>query len=578
MSDPQTPPASGEVLSFEKSPRYWLRRAQHHRKRGEHRRAAALLRRAVALEPSSGELRMEYAHTLRDMSCYEASTREAFGVLALEPTGFLPYGLIGRNMLSLGREQEAMDAFSHYFQKAHAPEGGALLWDEDDEYFHLEDLLEEAPRQGKARYEALMHIASLRLAYGDLETARKRLARAARLGPPDTRLHALYAMLYQAMHRHDRALHHALLAVQKGPRHVPSLCALASVRMQRGQRGLAAATMLAAAFCCRYPHDEQLFCFTAAALGLPQAMEAMLRLAKRRHPDRVPTLYNLALALLRQGRVEEAVAYLQRCRDLDPEDVTVLFVTQEALGWAEQGMDAEAQRKEAEQLPFYPFLPLIAEYRLLATLTKAIQQGVSAFIAALDADGLLYRQFLYALASPSGLSKALFPVATMLMEQAPALAERLLRDLLLQSSQDEDGKRIALSKLMSLGATPPYVLWQNGRIVQVDPSKAPARVASVTQRLILRRIGAACRILPDGRLPGHALQLLRLMDRQTRYAFAADVDHAWRHALIRHFCLVIGCGAPPPAQPLAADLRKHHRSAFARLCALWPIPLKEDPR
>ena len=174
MTNLHRPEASGQVVSFERPSHYWLRRARRHRKRGEHHQAAALLRRAVALEPGSGALRLEYAQSLRDMSCYEASIREAFGVLALEPTGFLPYGLIGRNMLSLGREQEAMDAFSHYLQQARTRPEAGLLWEEGDETFVLGDLLEE-PRPGSARYEALLHIASIRLAQGDLERCRKRL-------------------------------------------------------------------------------------------------------------------------------------------------------------------------------------------------------------------------------------------------------------------------------------------------------------------------------------------------------------------------------------------------------------------
>ena len=572
MTNLHRPDSLGQVVSFERPSHYWLRRAQRHRKRGEHHQAAALLRRAVALEPASGELRLEYAQCLREMSCYEASTREAFRVLALEPTGFLPYGLIGRNMLSLGREQEAMDAFSHYLEQARVRQEDALLWEEENESFVLEDFLEE-PHLGSARYETLLHIASLRLAQGDLEHAHRRLNRAARVHKGDARLHALFAMLYQALSQQERALRHALLSVQDKRRHVASLCALASVRMQRGERGLAGAAMLAAAFHCRYPYDEQLFCFTASALNMPQPMLSMLRLGKRRNPDRVPTLYNLALALLRQGKTEEAVAYLHRCRDLDPEDVTALFMAQAVTGWVETGMSREEQCKQARQLPFYPLLPPEAEHRLLETLAHALSEGLPAFVNALQTDGLLYRQYLYALASPIGnVGRSLFPVAMALAKNASDQAERLLRDVLLQNPQGEDGKRLALSMLMTLGAEPPYVLWQNGRIIQVDPRATPARIASVTQRLILRRILSARRMVQDSRLPAHALELLRRMDHRTRYAFAAYLGHIWRNALGKHFCLTYGLAEMPHlGQYETPHARQQARRAFEKLCALLPI-------
>ncbi len=581
MSNFQHSDLSGRVVSFEKPPHYWLRRAQQHRKRGEHRHAATLLRRAVALDPSSGQLRLEYAHTLRDMSCFEASTREAFGVLALEPSGFLPYGLIGRNMLSLGREQEAMDAFSHFLQKARYLKEPPPFLEEEEDYFALEDLLDKPSRRGAARYEALIHIASLRLSYGDLDQAQRKLTRASRLGMADARLHALYAMLFEAQHAPEKALFHALLSVRKNHAHVPSLCALASVRSALGQRGLAAAALLTAAFHCHYPHDEQLFCFTAAALRLPEPILAMLRLNKRYRPDRVPTLYNLALTLLRDGKIEEALAYLSRCRDLDPEDVTVHFVFQEVQEWSEKGLSLDALRQEAEQLPFYPFLPPMAEQRLLETLSESIQRGITGFVDELSKDGFLYRQFLYALSlSGDGLGRLLFPIAMMMAEHAPVQAERLLRDVLLQNTQDEDVKRLSLSMLVTLHAPPPFVLWQNGRIVQVDPSQSPPSVASVTQRLLARRIAEAQRMARDPRLTGHALRLLYGMGRRLRYAFLADVGHVWRHALVQHFCQQYGLPLPNSVLfSLAANpgIQRRVDPVLKKLNALMR-PHKEDPQ
>jgi len=562
---------AGQVVSFEKPSGYWLRRAEHHRKRGEHHRAAALLRRAVALEPSSGDLRLQYAETLRDLSCFEASTREAFGALALEPAGFLPYGLIGRNMLSLGREQEAVDAFSHYLQQSRSFPEIDLLW-EMDEYLDLEALLGSPPSRGFARYEALLHIGSQRLAYGDLDRAAKILSKTTRLGRMDARLHALYAMLYQAAGSIHRAEAHASLSARKSPRHVASLCALASVRLQMGKRSLAATAMLAAAFHCRYPHEEQLFCFTASALNLPEITLAMLRHNKHHQPDRLPTLFNLAIVLLRQGKPEAALAHLHRCRDLDPEDVTVQFVFQTAGEWTEQGLLAEDQRKKAEELPFYPFLPPIGEEQLLETIAKKLCDGLPSFVDALQKDGLFYRQFLYTLSLASeGLGKLLSPITLMMAEHCSQEAERLLRDVLLQNTQDADVKRHALSALITLNAKPPYVIWQNRRIMQVNPLEAPPKTPTVMQRLLSRRILGACRKLCNPQAASHAFRLLWRMDRRQRYVFAADVKHSWQNALMLHFVQYHGlCPSLLPFDSSNASLPT--LKAFARLCQLWPLP------
>jgi len=571
MSHLYRPFMAGQVVSFEKPSGYWLRRAEHHRKRGEHHRAAALLRQAVALEPSSGDLRLQYAQTLRDLSCFEASTREAFGALALEPAGFLPFGIIGRNMLSLGREQEAVDAFSHYLQQSRSFPEIDLLW-EMDEYLDLEDLLDGPPSRGFARYEALMHIGSQRLAYGDLDRAGKILSKAARLGRTDARLHALYAMLYQATGSLSRAESHATLSVRKSPQHVASLCALASVRLQMGKRSLAATAMLAAAFHCHYPHEEQLFCFTASALNLPDITLAMLYHNKHNQPDRLPTLFNLAVVLLRQGKPEAALAHLHRCRDLDPEDVTVQFVFQTVGEWTEQGLLTKEQRKKAEELPFYPYLSPTGEERLLETIAKKLCDGLPSFVDALQKDGLFYRQFLYTLSLASeGLGKLLPPITMMMAEHCSHEAERLLRDVLLQNAQDADVKRHALSSLITLNAKPPYVIWQNKRIMQVNPLEAPPRVPTVMQRLLYRRILGACRRLRNPRVAGHAYRLLWNMDRRRRYACAADVKHSWQNAMMLHFLQYQGLSLSllpfDPANASPATLR-----AFAHLCRLCPLP------
>ena len=96
-----------------------------------------LFRHAARLEPTSQEARLSYAGALRDLHCYEASNREAFAALAQDPGQFSAYGLIGRNMLSLGMRQEAMDCFALYMGGSHLQSDGLPDW--DDEVYELED-------------------------------------------------------------------------------------------------------------------------------------------------------------------------------------------------------------------------------------------------------------------------------------------------------------------------------------------------------------------------------------------------------------------------------------------------------
>lgn len=574
MSNLHRPALAGQVVSLDKSPRYWLRRAQQHRKRGEHHRAAALLRHAVSLEPESGALLMEYAQALRDMSCFEASNREAFHALALEPEGFLPYHLIGRNMLSLGREQEAADAFAHYLQRIHLIPWDALPWEDEGE--DLETLLDAPLRRGTARYDALIHIASLRLVRGDLMDASTALRRAGRSAAADSRLDALYAMLYQALDQPENALSHALRSAHENPRHAPTLCALASVHAQIHRRDLAAAALMAAAPYCHFPHEEQLFCFTASALHMENFALDMLRFSRNKNPDRLPTLYNLAVALLRRGDTAEALAHLHRCRDLDPDDLTAQYALTLVTDWLENEDTPDGLRKKARQLAFYPFLPAAAEQLLLTQLADALNLGVESFAAALLQDASLKRTFLYALTLPTGsLGRLLYPIASAMAQTDPDAAQRLLRAVLVQNTPDAEVKRHALLALSQMDSEPPYVIWQNGRIMQAAPQPSTQPPITVTQRLVFKRIRAAVRIVHSKDVAIHALTLLARMSRRTRYAFAADPAHVWPSALARHFCLTRGC-CPPTFHAGTPEQKRRERRAFAILCALMPLPIKED--
>ena len=567
MAKHQASPPTGQVVSFGKSAGYWVRRAEQHRKRSEFRRAAVLLRHAMTLEPASGELRMEYAETLRDMRCFEASNRAAFGALSLNPAQAFPFSLIGRNMLSLGREQEAADAFSHYLQQTGGEQQDLLFPEEDEEIGVLEGLITASQQRRRARHDAMIHIASLRMARGNLDGAQTALEKATLLDPEDIRQHALYAMLYQAVQEPEKALAHALSAVREAPGHVPALCALATVRMQLSQQSRAGAALLKAAVQCRYPDQEQLLCFTAEAIGFPEIALAMLRLGRNKNPSRLPTLYNMAVLLLKMGHTAEASAHFNRCRELDPEDITVWYVLQ-TLGEQLDDEPTAERQEEVQDIPFYPFLSQAAEACLLGLLEQRLGEGIESFVDAMLEDAHQYRSFLFAVTiSGSTLGRLLFPIAACMAERDSAAAERFLRDVLWQATHGDDGKRYALFALAALGAKPPYVVLQNGHILQADPCRKAEEAGSLLQRLLFRRIRAAQRIARDERIIPHSLALLKRMDEHTRYAFAADRGHAWQDALLRHFKLY-----HPHSRYALREGTHGSERAFALLCKLMPLP------
>ena len=571
---------AGQIIPLSKPPQYWLRRAEQHRRHGEHRRAAALLRHAVALDPASGDLRMEYAKSLRDISCYEASTREAFTALTLEPADFAPYQIIGRNLLSMGREQEAVDAFAHYMEKAQALPEMLFSLSDEDEFSILENFWEERPRRGRARLDSLCHIAAQRLARGALPRAEAAILRVATLSPADKRLPSLRAMLFEARGQLEEALVYARLSLAENPRHIPSFCALATVRFRMGQRGLAAATLMRAAYFCRFPHDEQLFCFTAAAVGVPALSLAMLQLARHRSPGRMPTLFNCAVVLLQMGKQKAAMGYLHHCLELDPEDMAVQGLFRTAQRWAEEGLPQAEAWQEARALSFYPFLPVESLQLLLADLGHTLEQGMEIFARRLLEDKGFYRGYLHALFLPNAsLPRLVYHVAVAMAAFDAGAAERMLRDILVQNAPGESAKRYALAALVFLEAKPPYVIWQSGRILRVFPPGGRGGIGPALRHRLVQRIREVAGYAKDARLIPHALALLSRMSHRRCYAVAADYGHIWSAALWQHFALSHGLGAPAlPWERIAGSpgLTSRMERAFMELCAVKPLPFKEE--
>jgi len=579
MSMLHSPAPQGQVIPLAKPPLYWLRLAKRHSKRGEHSQAAALLRHAISLDPASVDLRIEYARALRDMSCYEASIREAFQALTLERPGLAPYHVIGRNMLSLGRAQEALDAFSYCMDSRQELPAYTLHDGEEDLFIALEELMGQQAFRNAARLDALLHISSRRIANGNYPGAEQSLRRAARFDASDERLNALNAMLYEALEKHEEALACALLSAAQNPRNIPSLCSLASIRIQLGQRELACAALMKAAAACRYAQDEQLFCCTALALGMPELSLMMLNHTKEKYPHRLPTLYNCAVTLLQLGRLDDALAYLHQCRDLDPEDLAVQSLFLKAVQWKSEGVSSSDLRQKTQLLVCYPYLAADAVQGFVIELGDAFSKGMDAFAARLLHDKRLYRLFLYCTSLPDlSLAPLLHPVACSIAQTSHAAAERLLRDVLVQNTPGGASKHHALLSLSSLEMQPPYVVWQDGRIFQVLPHGSCTPSASALQRHTARRIQTISTIIGDKRMIPYMLYVLSRMTRRERYAFAADRNHVWTSALLCHFSHLYGGSAMNVSPDANPEMTRRINRVLTLIRKRLPIDREETPR
>ncbi|MCE5343135.1 MAG: tetratricopeptide repeat protein [Eubacteriales bacterium] len=560
---------SGEIVKLQRSSAYWMGRADRHRRQGNHRRAAALLRHAVTLSPADSDLRVAYARALQEMECYEASNRAAFGALTLNSRHYACYGLIGRNMLALGREQEALDAFSRYLLGVKQA-GGIAEYDED-----LDELeaAENKRMRLQARYETQLNIASNRLSGGNLARAARALTRARPARWADERYDSLRSLLLQELGDLKGAVRSAQRACRRNPRSLRARCTLAGAWCQWGNRAKGASALLSAALCCKTTQDEQLFCYSAVSLGFPELALSVLRHALKLSPDRLPTVFNTGVVMLKLGRISDAESLLHHCRALDPTDVPARCTSRTIEQWNGLELKPWQVSYAAKALPFYPLLSPAESNDCLAQLAKAISKGTDVFCQELQEDESLYNLFLYELGDGSHQLGRLIPL---LAEQLPpAFAERLFREALVQPTPDDRIKRFAAAALMNLGAKPPFVVWHGGRIAEINPSVLSRRDSNLSRIMLVRRMVDLERTTGDTRLMTHALRMLNMVTPRQRGKFVRDTNAVMRAALEQHYLLTYGLPDSARLQELlryTADERRRVRTAFRDLCELMPLP------
>lgn len=526
-------PVISQTDIFQKPAGYWLRRAGRWQKNGDLRRAAVLFRHAARLEPMSQEARLSYAGALRDLHCYEASNREAFAALAQDPGQFSAYGLIGRNMLSLGMRQEAMDCFALYMGGSHLQPDGLPDW--DDEVYELEDAYYEPPVRRRARLRGLMDIALRRIAAGDFENARRALARAqqAPFRQPNARRDELNALYHERQDRTGAALLFIERALRCGAGNCQVAASAACMLGRMKKRRAACLALLRAAACAHFALDELMVCMTAEQLGLMEIARHMLARNLRREPGRVPTSYNLCVCLLKMGELEAASSYIHLCREIDPDDMPAELLFARMERWGAENAESETIAREIKEISFYGMLSGSEIYGAVLPLARALEQGVRAFSERLMTDGTFYRRCLYALSLPVDGMPRLLPA---LCRELPyGFAQRMLREALLCDPRDSEVKRVAAAELLALGAQPPFTIWHEGHIASVDPTAPLPAQPGLMQRLIVRRIARAKAIHGGGGIIPYALEMVRRMSPAQRAGLAGDPARVWPLALCMRY-------------------------------------------
>ncbi len=529
---------------FQRPANYWLRHADRHKQSGDLIRAAVLQRHAVRAEPGSDAARMQYALTLRQLHCYEASSREAFCALAAHPEWQELYGLIGCNLLSMGLRREGLDALGYYM---HADISAIAPWhDEACDLAEAYDYpFEDKKRQ--ARLNGLLGIAARRLARGELDGAGKALERAQKTPyqAPNSQRELVLAAYWFQRHDAQRCVMHLERALEQDFFDVPTIASAAALSRRMGAHRPARMLLIRAAMLARTPSEEYLVCHTADQMNMVFVAQAMLKRALNRQADRCPVLYNLSVCALKLGRIQEASRHIHLCREIDPDDVPSENLFARVMDFQQQGLNPEEVCRAARDVSFYGSCTEAELAACAQPFWESVREGPQTLSDAVRQDERLRRRLLFLLTLPLQ-----WPVTLLgaVCSQLPRdECEALLREVLMQHPADSPAKRYAMSALRRMGAPAPYASWSRDRFLLVDPEQLYAPVPTFRQRMLTRRIRQTAKLCGSECIPW-ALEIVSAMTHAQHSRMIGDHWKVWPLAMAVRWSAV--CGLPPVRVPI----------------------------
>lgn len=533
---------------FQRPAGYWLKRAQRQKQSGNLLRAAVLERHALRADESSDEAWESYVLTLRQLSCYEASNREAFAALAQSPERRELYGLIGQNLLAMGLRPAGMDALNIYL--ATPVEG--FLPDWHDDAYDLACLCDQIPpRRRKARLDGLLAAAARQIAQNRLDKARDSLIRAGKTpyqGPSAQRelLWALYRLQKQ---QPDKCMERLLSAIRIRPRSAQIHASAANVFASLGMPDMARMELINAARFAASPAQMLAVLLASDSIRAPHIVCAMLRRMLRHQANRFPVLYNLCVCMLRLGKLDEAAQHIHLCREIDPDDVSGELLFSRVMAMQESGLTPAQVRRAGWQASWYGACSPQELSAVVAPIMAALSDGPAQLAQGVCDDRRLRLHFLHLLSMPLDWPARLLAAVGESLPQDEC--ERLMREVLLQHPGPSAAKLHAVSALHALGVPPPYATWQDNRIAWADPTRAPQSTPAFRPRLLTLRIHRAQKLCPrDGGIALWAMETVHRMSRRQRSQVIADPARIWPLAFAIRYRFIRGM------EPLHIDLNR----------------------
>ncbi len=302
------------LVPFDHSPEYWMRRAGKRKNNAEHALAAFLYRRAYEQTRQSG-IALQMAENFYQMGCFSAARRIAVDLLRDDPSNAKAYYWLGMTALAAMDEELGEQALALALKKT----ADFALADE------IQDLLSDYPWSEPSTFRrsqrAWSHYerALAEVQAGDLMKAEMRLRLALRRGIcPEADALLGEVLFYRKQYTEAiRFLRRALLYIHEQPS-IWLLLAQSYAALSRRQE--ASFAFSRALPLIRTSREWGIAASAAFFMKETDTIRAALKEELRKSPDSNDLLYVLSAVEANSGHLHEALRYLNAILDRDPDD------------------------------------------------------------------------------------------------------------------------------------------------------------------------------------------------------------------------------------------------------------------
>ena len=322
-------------IDFRKPDSRWLKKAHTAREKGDVEKAVQLYRNAVEQNPGDFDTGLCYALYLWEIGCWHASQRECTRLMAMAPQEEKVYGLLYRNCLCLGQEDNARFAYEKYMMHLYRnPEGGLNLNEENPP-------MPDAPP--KRRFKHLLLRAARLMDQGDYDRANHLLVHANHPTFPQKSVlrDMLEVQLMSKTGLEEEAKQIVYGMVDEGELSASQAVALMPMMCELGDVQYAGKLLIYAASVALNPVEVHDVTATALSIGQPKLAFSMLENLLELEPYRVDVLYQTAVCLLHMDQMKAAVQAIQRCHRLDPCDSDVDYLYRLVMDAANSGASCQ---------------------------------------------------------------------------------------------------------------------------------------------------------------------------------------------------------------------------------------------